>query len=111
MMITQILKNGLDIEIPEFKPFSEKLTLYFLNQKQTESFNKPLAKDLASKLIKKLMNDGKLKSDYKTKLEIIENELNDFGDNLLKDYVLNRINKVIEIYQKTGVWDFLLLGK
>lgn len=111
-MVTQILMNERDIEIPDFEPFSVNDTLHFFNAKSNNNrLSEPLAWELSHKLLKMVMDDGKLVKDYGEKLKIAESEFDKFGDVALKDLVLSRINQVIIKYKKTGIWDFVLLGK
>lgn len=66
---------------------------------------------LSNKILKMLMDGGKLATDHEEKLAIIEDEFEKFGDAALKDHVLGRIKQVVATYKLTGIWDFASLGK
>ncbi|WP_438495768.1 hypothetical protein [Paenibacillus sp. IHBB 3054] len=70
-----------------------------------------LAWELSHKLLKMLMDGGKLVSDHEAKLEIIDAEFEKYGDADLKKYVLPQIKEVISEYKRTGIWNLPLLGK
>ncbi|RXZ84565.1 hypothetical protein EBB07_00680 [Paenibacillaceae bacterium] len=73
--------------------------------------NNAYAWELSMKLLKMLMDGGKLAEDYEEKLKIVDSEFEKFGDEALKVHVLSRIDAVIKEYKKSRVWDYTLLGK
>lgn len=66
--------------------------------------------DLANQMLRLLMIDGKLAEDHEEKLKVIEDQFDKYGDVALKDYVIPRIKKIVDKYQRTKIWDFTLLG-
>lgn len=81
------------------------------NTLQKGAVNKTATWHLSLKLLKILIPYVDQESDLKEKISIVEKELTALGDAEMKDYVMNRLQVVINEYRKTKVWNFTLLAQ
>lgn len=90
---------------------NKRIPLEAVNPVEEPKVKTGLAWELSMKLLKMLMDDGKLAADYEERLKVMDAEFDKDGDRDLKEYVMTRIQMVVNVYRKTKVWDFTLLGK